>query len=140
MKKLVYLFSLMLPWSLRRRLLSRVFGFEIDSTASIGLSWIMPQRLTMGPHTRIGNLTFCRGLEHLQLESYARIGNGNWITGFPPASTGHFSHQKDRQPILVLGEHAALTNRHLIDCTNSVQYREVRNICRVSVANFDAQH
>src|SRR4029079_13492242 len=32
----------------------------------------------------------------------------------------HFCHQPDRKPELVLEEHAAITHRHLIDCTHSV--------------------
>ncbi len=120
-RNLLYLLSLSLPWALRRRLLRRAFGFEIDATASIGLSWIMPRKLIMGPHARIGNLTLCKGLERLELDAHAHIGNGNWITGFPPSATGHFAHQTDRRPALIVGEHAAITNRHLIDCTNRVE-------------------
>jgi acetyltransferase-like isoleucine patch superfamily enzyme len=32
----------------------------------------------------------------------------------------HFGEEKDRKPQLILEEHAAVTHRHLIDCTNSV--------------------
>src|SRR5262249_18822700 len=32
----------------------------------------------------------------------------------------HFSHKQDRKPVLTMGEHAAITNRHLIDCTDLV--------------------
>ena len=32
----------------------------------------------------------------------------------------HFAEETDRQPQLILGEHSAITHRHLIDCTNSV--------------------
>lgn len=120
MKKLVYFVSLFLPWGVRRWILGRFFGYHIDPTARIGLSWIMPQKLIMEPHSRIRSLTFCRGLELLHLGANSSIGNGNWITGYPRSSSGHFAHQTDRHPVLIVGEHSAITNRHLIDCTNSI--------------------
>jgi serine acetyltransferase len=120
MKKLLYLVSLLLPWTLRRHLLCRLFGFEIHPTCRIGLSWILPEKLVMGPYAYIGNLTLCKGLDLLQLDAYGAIGNGNWITGFPRSGGRHFAHQADRRPVLVVGEHAAITNRHLIDCTSAV--------------------
>lgn len=120
MKKLVYAVSLFLPWGLRRWILQRVFGYKIDPTAHIGKSWVMPQQLIMEPHSRIRSMTFVRGLELLHLGAHSSIGNGCWITGYPRGSSGHFAHQTDRQPILIVGEHSAITNRHLIDCTHSV--------------------
>jgi acetyltransferase-like isoleucine patch superfamily enzyme len=74
----------------------------------------------MGPHSKIGTFTLCKGLDLLQLDAYASIGRGNWITGFPSGSKTFFAHQEDRKPILIVGEHSAITNRHLIDCTNAV--------------------
>ncbi len=55
-----------------------------------------------------------------QIDRTARIGRGNWITGFPLGGTRHFLHEPDRAPELHVGTHAAITNRHLIDCTNRV--------------------
>ncbi len=121
MKKIAYLLTVFLPWTLRRWLLCRVFGYEIHSTCKIGLSWIQPTKLKMAPYSRIGHFTICKGLELVQIDTYGTIGNGNWITGYPLSQTRHFSHLTNRQPILVLGEHAAITNRHFIDCTEAVR-------------------
>jgi acetyltransferase-like isoleucine patch superfamily enzyme len=68
------------------------------------------------------------------LKAYASIGNGNWITGFPLGSSRHFADEKDRQPQLIVGEHAAITHRHLIDCTNSVVIGKF-----TTVAGFQSQ-
>ena len=62
----------------------------------------------------------CKSLGLGHLREHAFVGNGNWITGYPPGSSGHFSQQPDRRPELILGRHAAITNRHLIDCTATV--------------------
>lgn len=121
MKKLLMLFSLFLPWLLRRWLLKLCFGYQIDPTSRIGFAWIFPKKLIMEPYSRIGNLTVCKNLDFVHLQHSASIGRGNWITGFPSGSLVHFTHQKDRQPQLILGEHSAITNRHLIDCTDSVK-------------------
>lgn len=124
MKTFLYALSLLLPWPLRRRLLARAFGYRIHPTARIGLAWVMPQRLVMEAHASIGNLTVCKNLGLIHLQEHSFVGNGNWITGYPPGPSRHFAHQPDRRPELVLGRHAAITNRHFIDCTATVSIGE----------------
>lgn len=119
-RNLGYAASFLMPWSFRRRYLVRFFGFQIDPTASIGLSWILPKRLIMGSHSRIDHLTLCKGLDIVELGDHSFIGRLNWISGFPSSATNHFQGDVDRRPRLVLGEHAAITNRHIIDCTNEI--------------------
>jgi acetyltransferase-like isoleucine patch superfamily enzyme len=80
----------------------------------------MPEKLIMEEHAQIGHFTLCKGLQLMHIHAHGRVGNGNWITGFPLTTSGHFSHQADRNPALTVGEHAAITNRHIIDCTDSV--------------------
>lgn len=114
------LFSLLLPWSLRRLLLVRQFGYQIDPTARIGLAWIFPDRLVLGTHSSIGHLTVCKNISLLQLGPHSIVGRGNWITGFPLGPSPHFASEKDRRPELIIGEHSAITHRHFIDCTNQI--------------------
>ena len=99
----------------------RLFGFNIHSTARIGFSIILPENLEMGPDTRIGNLTICKGISLLSMEESSSIGNLNQITGFPAGDPSYFSADRNRRPELILGRHAAITERHVIDCTNSVR-------------------
>ena len=120
MKTLLLALSTFLPWALRRRLLERAFGYEIHPTCRIGLSWVFPKRLIMEAHSRIGNLTVVKNLGLVHLGQYATVGNLGWITGFPPEPSRHFAHEPERRPHLVLGRHAAITHRHIIDCTNTV--------------------
>ena len=134
MRTLLMALSFVLPWPLRRWWLQTAFGFEIHPTARIGLAWVLPRRLVMEEHTRIGHLTVCKGLDLLHLKAHSLVGRGNWITGFPSGNTDFFAHQTDRRPELVLGEHAAITNRHLIDCTSSVTIG-----CFTTVAGFQTQ-
>lgn len=114
------LLSLLLPWGMRRAFLEKQFGYTIHPSCRIGFSCVFPTRLIMEEGSRIGNLTVCKNIDLLHLKAHASIGNGNWITGFPLGPSRHFADEKDRQPQLIVGEHAALTHRHLIDCTNSV--------------------
>lgn len=120
LKALLSVILLVLPWPIRRLILTTIFGYRIHSTARIGLSMIMPDRLEMGPGSRIGNLTICKGLSLLQMGEASSIGNLNQITGFPAGDTSYFSADRERRPELILGNHAAITERHIIDCTNSV--------------------
>ncbi len=120
MKNLLYLIALLLPWGLRRRILAAVFGYTIHPTSRIGLAWVMPDRLVMGPNSTIGTFTVCKGLGLVHLKDNAVIGKGNWVTGHPSCESKHFAHQRDRRPELILGEHSSITNRHFIDCTSTV--------------------
>ena len=120
MKKILMLIILFLPWSLRRWILIALFDYQIHPTARIGFAWVFPKKLIMEANSSIGNLTVCKNIDLIYLQHYSTIGRGNWITGFPSDSLEHFSHEKDRKPQLILGEHSAITNRHLIDCTAAV--------------------
>lgn len=121
MRKILQLLSILLPWGLRRAVLTRWCGFELHPTSRIGRSFVFPAKLVLGPHASIGHLTMVKGIARLEIGEHGSIGNLNWITGFP-AGTGsaHFAHQPERRPELIVGAHAAITHRHLIDCTARV--------------------
>lgn len=119
-KLIVCLFSLLAPWFLRRLIYINFFGFELHRTARIGLSIVFPDILRMGAGARIGHLSVIRGLSLLEMGDHAHIGNLNWITAFPLSNGAHFSGEVDRAPELLVARHAAITNRHIIDCTNRV--------------------
>ncbi len=112
--------SLLLPWSMRRTFLEKQFGYTLHPSSRIGLSWVFPERLIMEANTSIGDLTVCKNIALLHLREHALIGRGNWITGFPLGPSAHFASETDRRPELIVGEHSAITHRHLIDCTNSI--------------------
>lgn len=114
------LFSLVLPWPFRRQMLRLCFGYQIARSARIGLAWVLPKRLVMEEGATIGNLTVCKNMDLVHMKAHSRIGRGNWITGFPSDPSPHFADEPDRRPELILGEHSAITNRHLIDCTSRV--------------------
>lgn len=110
----------LLPWPLKRRALTGLYGYQIAPSARIGLAWIYPDELSMAPGSSIGHLTVAKGLARLELGEAATIGRGNWISGYPRHGGRHFTHVADRRPELLVGPHAAITNRHLIDCTDLV--------------------
>lgn len=112
-------FFLIFPWPIRRFLLNRLLGFHIDPSARVGLSILSCDRVYLDRSSRIGHLTVVKGLEELRLHPFARVGNLNWITG-QVRSGRHFLEQTARRSILTVGTHAAITHRHLIDCTDVV--------------------
>ncbi len=120
MRSLLRLFIVVLPWRLKRFLLQRLCGYELHPTSHIGLAWVYPERLVMGAHSSIGHLTVCKGLELLFLAEHSVIGRLNWISAYPRNLPPHFSHMPDRKPRLVMGQHAAITHRHIVDCTEEV--------------------
>lgn len=122
MKRLVCLLSVLLPWALRRRVLSAVCGYSLAPTSRIGLSLVLADSVHLADGARIGNLTVIKGLHRLELGTNAIVGNLNWISGFPlHHGSTHFSADAQREPALLVGDESAITNRHLIDCTDTVR-------------------
>lgn len=122
LKHLLMLLSTVLPWSARRRLLERQFGYSIHPSSRIGIAWIFPKRLVLEENARIGHFNLCKNIDLLHVGAHAVIGQLNWITGFP-SGTGsrHFAHQTERRPELIVERHAGISSRHLIDCTAQVR-------------------
>jgi acetyltransferase-like isoleucine patch superfamily enzyme len=118
----VLLFAL--PWPLRRICLRAVFGYEIAPDARIGFSVVNARKLVMQTGSRIGSLTYIKGLTEVRLEEAAVLGNLNWVTGLPEGHATFFAADVNRRPALILGRHSAITHRHLIDCTDTVEIGE----------------
>jgi len=120
MRSLLRLLIVLLPWALRRHVLQRLYGYRLHPTSRIGRAWVFPRQLVMEQGAAIGDLTVIRNLELVSLGEYATIGRLNWITAYPLDRSGHFAHLTERQPQLLLAEHAAVTHRHIVDCTERV--------------------
>lgn len=113
--------SLCLPWPVRRYLLIKWFKYEIHPQARIGLAWVFPKKLIMAKNARIDHFTVAINLDKIEMKPDSTIGRSNWITGFPTGyKSGHFQHQPERIAALLLGESAAITKNHHIDCTNQI--------------------
>lgn len=117
---IIQIVAMPLPWALRRRVLNRLLGFEIASSAWIGCSILDVKKLKMLKGSSIGHLTYAKGLTELRLGDFGHIGNLNWITGFPSDDPRAFAADVGRNPALLIGLHSSITNRHLIDCTGEV--------------------
>lgn len=121
LKIIIAAFITCLPQILKRYLYIKFYGYQIHKTSRIGFSLLMPRQLVMHKNTRIGHLNVIKGLTTVFMAEAASIGNLNWVSGFPEnIKTDHFADQRLRSPRLTIGEHSAITNRHLIDCTDTV--------------------
>jgi acetyltransferase-like isoleucine patch superfamily enzyme len=120
-KFIISLILLFLPWPIRRLMLNIVFGYKIAPSARIGISIIIPRYLILRDGATIGSLNICKGLDEVILEEKASIGNMNWISGYSALDTTipFFKNQENRRSTLRIGKHSAITNRHLIDCSDS---------------------
>lgn len=117
----VFIFGFIFPWFIRRVYLNCFLGFKISRGARIGFSLVVPKALEMAEGARIGHLTIIKGIDLLKMGSSAALGNLNWVSGYPSDNPKHFSQVHKRIPSLLIGEHSAITNRHLIDCTDKVE-------------------
>lgn len=114
------LILVLLPWRIRRALLQRIYGYELHPESRIGIAWIFPRHLVMRAGATIGHLTVAKGMDSLSMGEHASIGRLNWISAYPSKSPPHFDHQPDRSPVLEMSEHSAITNRHIVDCTDRI--------------------
>jgi acetyltransferase-like isoleucine patch superfamily enzyme len=117
---ILQLLFMLFPWGIRRRLLGAVFGYQLHPTSRIGFALVYPNRLVMEEDSRIGHGTMCRRIGLLHLGPHASIGTGNWIGGHPEGDSRYFQEEPERRSALMLGEHAAITTRHIIDATNTI--------------------
>lgn len=113
----------LLPWRLKRPLLERLFGYVLDPTSYIGLSWIYPAKsLRLRAYSRIGHGNVCRSLDEFDLGEHSTVGNWNWFTGWPVATdVPFFADERDRRSLFFAGTHSAVTMRHYVDCANAVR-------------------
>lgn len=125
MKKILSLLIIPFPWFIKRRFYKLFFKYDLHPDSSIGLSWILVDFMSLAKGAKIGNLNTIKGLSRLQLTEFSSIGSLNWISAFPlNTNSPHFQHEANvRMPELVLGEHAAITNRHLFDCSNRIEIK-----------------
>ncbi len=128
MRKIFNIILVLFPWCIRRRILNRFYGYEIDSTAHIGLSYIYPDKLKMGKNATIGHLNVAIHLNYIEMADECTISQQNWITGFPVNGKGFFEEFKDRKPQLIMGKDSAITKKHLVDCTDTVVIGEYTSI------------
>jgi acetyltransferase-like isoleucine patch superfamily enzyme len=85
--------------------------------------------------TRIDNFTVAINLDTIVMEAKAKIGRGNWITGFSTkVKSLHFTHQRHRKAELILGASSAITKNHHLDCTNQIEIG-----CFTTVAGYNSQ-
>jgi len=121
MKKIFKFLIVLLPNKLKIYLYKKIFNFKIGNNVNIGFSYIDIKNLSLLDNTKIGHFNVIKGLDYLELGNKSIITNFNWITGFPTEiDSKHFEHQPDRSPRLILGNDSAITNRHIIDCTNAI--------------------
>ena len=121
LKFLLALVAFFMPWCVKKHIYKRIFRYEIHTDARVGFSLVLPGYLVMGEKSKIGHLNVIKGVAEISMGKSASIGSLNWISGFPENTDSlHFADQIGRLPKLSLGDHAAITNRHLIDCTDAV--------------------
>jgi len=121
MRIIVALIFMLFPLKLRLFCYRRFFGYQLDKTSYIGFSLVLTRKLIMRRNSKIGHLNVIKSLTEVSMGEHASIGNLNWISGFHEnIKTSHYADQTGRSPKLLVGDHAAITNRHLIDCTDTV--------------------
>jgi acetyltransferase-like isoleucine patch superfamily enzyme len=112
-----YVFAF-LPMPLKRFIGRWVYRWDIHPTAYIGPSVLTITHLSMGPGASIGGRNVITNLNELRLGEGATIGSGNMVKGWWDHPTQTLP---DRNPSLVLGDHAQIASYHYIDCVDTLE-------------------
>jgi acetyltransferase-like isoleucine patch superfamily enzyme len=104
-----------------------LLGWKVHPTAHLGHSIIAARHVTIGAGASIGTGNMIRGLEELVMGDESIISFFNWISG-PPLDSGAFRHSPNRRPALVMGRGAAISGRHVIDCSDTVTFGEFASL------------
>jgi acetyltransferase-like isoleucine patch superfamily enzyme len=134
MGKLLKALVVILPWSLKRFMLRKLYGYDIHPTAHIGLAWIFPRKLKMAAGSRFYSLSVAIHLDYIELGENSSIGRGCWITGLGTGDSQYFKHQTDRKSELIMSDNSHFTKNHHIDCTNTIKIGRM-----VTIAGYQSQ-
>lgn len=114
--RLMLVFAPLLPWRVKRRLYSWLYGWQLDPTAYIGLSLVLANHVKMEPNSRIGHLNVFKDITILSLGNHSRIGQWNWFT----SARSFWSQDRYEIGTAIIGDHSAVTLRHYVDCSGGV--------------------
>lgn len=117
--KLRYFILAALPMRLKRLVMTRFLGWEIDPTAHISMALVKCDHVVLGPRARIGFGAVIQGLQSLHVGADSTIGGKSRIFG-ETLDSGQFPKFPDRVPSLRIGEHSDLL-RVTFDCQDVVE-------------------
>ena len=109
-------FIMLLPHSIFKNIILRMFGHKIGKKVKIGICIsLRSKQIILQDGARIGNLNVFRNVNLLHLSEGANIGNLNWVSSAPD-----FSKQENNAR-LVLHAQSVITNRHYLDVSGSLE-------------------
>lgn len=115
MKKLLVLLAGALPHSQLKVRFLGLLGWQIGRDARVGPGlYLNLANVSLGAHSRIGPFNVIRDLSELRLGDYAVLGQWNWVSAATPLV------RDPTQGQLRVGDHSAVTSRHYLDCSGSI--------------------
>jgi len=112
-----------LPSRLHRLAGRLLLGWKVHPSAHLGHSIIAARKVTIGARATIGSGNRIKGIDELRMGEDAVISYFNWISA-PPSGSGAFAHSPNRRPALIMGAGAAISGRHVVDCSDTVTFGE----------------
>jgi acetyltransferase-like isoleucine patch superfamily enzyme len=124
------------PGWVKRTIYRSFFGYQIASTARIGVAFLDCARLSIGAHTRIGNGTVFLGCGDVAIGSHVKIGPLNLFRGGKTIEIGDYGeflrlnvvnaipdHDCTNEPDsrFIMGYGSVVTSEHRIDFTDQVR-------------------
>lgn len=127
-RRVLRLFWGLLPASILKNRASRLVGYEVHVSASVGPIFVQSvDSMKIGEGCRIGPFNVLRDLRLIRLDGGARIGQWNWISAARPL----WADGADGSGTFLLGEASSITSRHYIDASGGVTIGKFTTIAGV---------
>jgi acetyltransferase-like isoleucine patch superfamily enzyme len=120
-KLIINILVVFMPFFLKRLVLIKFYHYKIHKSSKIGFSYIFPLSLEMKEGSSIGHFSVAINLEKLVLGVNTKVGKFNWITGHLKTSQNKFFKNIEKYSALIIDDESAITDRHIIDCTATIQ-------------------
>ena len=133
---LPHLFVCLLPSAIKIPIYRKVFGWEIDKSAHIGLSYIHGKKVKIGANVHIGHFNLIKNLENFEMGEESSIGSRNRLGAMNFGANKHYHNETDRRQEFIIGRASAVTARHYFDCNNTIRIGDFTIIAGFGTAFF----
>jgi acetyltransferase-like isoleucine patch superfamily enzyme len=113
MRKIILLFSIVLPSSLKKLLFRYLLGWKIGNNVKIGFSYINSKKVVLGNDVTIGHFNVIHKLKNLEIADRCYIANFNQFFG-------NYREEAKWTTEIILAEKVLIMSHHFMDVAGTI--------------------
>ncbi len=131
-----HLLICILPSAVKIRLYNKLFGWEIDRSVRLGVSYLHAEKVKISAGAKIGHLNMVKNLQYFEMGENASVGTLNKFGAIKIGSNKHFHNEPDRRQEMIIGKGTAIVSNNYLDCNNTIKIGEFTTIAGFGSAFF----